>query len=251
MAIKLFEEFRLYEDMWEANAQTYTVLADFGWSREQTPKLSLDSAIESTARTLLTSDGNVSITWLDEQTGEEVLAYDARGYHVSTAITKAKNELNKVINGITNAQLERRGRSIAARKPAYYKTFGTKKYNLANPHELDQWFEANRALQVKRHPDRYSNDEDSRGWHSLTSTIANNLLKKLKAEGVTDPDILKYLEDRAQAGSKLSSTYEPSGALVKYLELFSQAELAALEPELEKFKQKIREIESARVANLS
>ncbi len=242
------EEFKLFEDMWDVGTSTYTVLANLGYSREQTPKLSLDSAIESTTMTLLEYDGNVSITWLDEQTGKEVLNYDARLYHLETAIAKAKNELTKVVNGIINKQLERQGRSVGAGKPAYFKTFGNKKYNLTKPYELEQWFEANRALQMKRHPDRYSNKNDSRSWHLLTKAIASNLLKKLKADGVTDPDILKYLETRAESGTKLSSTYEPSSALTKYLELFSQEELTVLEPELEKFKQKIHEIESARAA---
>jgi hypothetical protein len=97
--LKLHEEFKLYENLWEAaGSSTYTVLADVGWSTTKSPNLSLDDAIESTKHSLLAEQGYVYITWIDEQTGDEVFEYDERLRSIKTGISKAKTELNKVLN---------------------------------------------------------------------------------------------------------------------------------------------------------
>jgi hypothetical protein len=97
--MKLHEEFKLYENLWEAaSSSTYTVLTDVGWSTTKSPNLSLDDAIKSTRNSLLADGGHVYITWIDEQTGDEVLEYDERHRIIKTDISKAKTELNKVLN---------------------------------------------------------------------------------------------------------------------------------------------------------
>ena len=97
--MKLHEEFREYEDLWEAaGASTYTVLVAAGWHQTKSPHLSLDDAITSTKRSLMGEGLDVDVTWIEEQTGTEVFEYDARLHRINTSIAKAETEITKVLN---------------------------------------------------------------------------------------------------------------------------------------------------------
>lgn len=99
--MKIRKNLKFYENLSEAvGASTYTVIADVGYSRSESPNLSLDAAIVSTRRELQKQRGHVYITWVDEQTGDEVLKYDARLHSLKTNISKAETELNRVLKAL-------------------------------------------------------------------------------------------------------------------------------------------------------
>jgi hypothetical protein len=88
------------------------------------------------------------------------------------------------------------------------RTFGRKTYNLADTNELFAWWRANLEFQMKRYPDKYKGYRGVTNDYKLHTTIANNLIKALKADGVTDEKIFKELEDMAGGNSKLAASRE-------------------------------------------
>ena len=88
------------------------------------------------------------------------------------------------------------------------RTFGRKTYNLANPEELDAWFNANFEFQQKRYPDKYRNNGSINSrWLRLRANIARNLLATLEAEGVTNPQVIDRLQRIIGTGTKLSNYF--------------------------------------------
>jgi hypothetical protein len=79
------------------------------------------------------------------------------------------------------------------RKP-YIKTFGSKKYDLADYKQLHDWVEANVQFQMKRYPNRYAHKNPEPGEYTqgesnttaLRLTVLRNLLKQLEAEKADD-----------------------------------------------------------------
>jgi hypothetical protein len=88
------------------------------------------------------------------------------------------------------------------------RTFGRKTYNLADTNELFAWWRANLEFQMKRYPDKYKGYRGVTNDYKLHTTIANNLIKALKADGVTDDKIFKELENMAGGNSKLAASRE-------------------------------------------
>jgi hypothetical protein len=79
-------------------------------------------------------------------------------------------------------------------RKTYIKTFGSKKYDLANPGQLHDWVEANVQFQMKRYPNRYAHKNPEPGEYTpgesntttLRLTVLRNLLKQLEAEKADD-----------------------------------------------------------------
>lgn len=88
------------------------------------------------------------------------------------------------------------------------RTFGRKTYNLADTNELFAWWRANLEFQMKRYPNKYKGYRGVTNDYKLHTTIANNLIKALKADGVTDEKIFKELEDMAVGNTKLAASRE-------------------------------------------
>lgn len=144
--MKLYEEFKLVEDMWEDD--TVNVLLD-----KEDPFAELPSETQDFA---------------NKRKADE--------------ITKANAGTNSVL-----------------------RTFGRKTYNLADTNELFAWWRANLEFQMKRYPDRYKGYRGNINDYKLHVTIANNLIAKLQADGVTDEKIFKELRGMA-AGNEYMAT---------------------------------------------
>ena len=124
------------------------------------------------------------------------------------------------------------------------RTFGKKTYDLSNRDELNAWFEANYEFQQKRYPSKYRDSEGdiTSNWLKLRATIANNLLTSLEAEGVTDPDILGYLQNKAKVGSGLGKVFreeEVYKILASMTSALTVEEKKLIKPELESIKKKL------------
>lgn len=123
------------------------------------------------------------------------------------------------------------------------RTFGRKTYNLANPDELDAWFKANFEFQQKRYPTRYRDAEGAKAhWYRLRATIAKNLLTSLEAEGVSDPAIISYLQNKIKVSGGLSKVFtldEISNMFAALTAGITTREAKAITPELESIKQKL------------
>lgn len=76
-------------------------------------------------------------------------------------------------------------------RKSFIKTFGNKKYDLADYKQLHDWVEANVQFQMKRYPNRYTHKDPKTGEYpvgekntlELRYVIMNNLVKQLEAEG--------------------------------------------------------------------
>lgn len=88
------------------------------------------------------------------------------------------------------------------------RTFGRKTYNLANINELFAWWRANLEFQMKRYPDKYTGYRGRINNSKLHVTIANNLIAKLKADGVTNENIFKELQLMAGGNSYMAASDE-------------------------------------------
>lgn len=98
------------------------------------------------------------------------------------------------------------------------RTFGRKRYNLADTNELFAWWRANLEFQMKRHPDRYKGKTGDSNDYKLHATIAKNLIARLKAEGVVNEKIFSELEGMAKG----------STAMAKYIDAELHAAHSAL-----------------------
>jgi hypothetical protein len=128
------------------------------------------------------------------------------------------------------------------------RTFGRKTYNLANPDELDAWVDANFEFQQKRYPYKYRDAEGiTSNWFRLRSRVAKNLLSKLQAEGVDNPQVIKQLQDRATSiGSRLATPFAEDELNKLFADFtqklsvyFDAKEVRMINTDLNKLKQKL------------
>jgi hypothetical protein len=110
-----------------------------------------------------------------------------------------KSELRQMIREMLKEELRHKSlREAEDTAGAVIRTFGRKSYNLADTDELYAWWKAQVEFQMKRYPNRYAGRRGDITGSRLRITLANNLIAKLEAEGVTDQNIFRTLRGIAQ-----------------------------------------------------
>lgn len=229
--MKLFEEFKLYENMWKStqeklyaevqatvdsclqhlkldkycedsydnsyddgDAMQYELLWNFNKVPNQTK---LQSALDAALLNICTAYGvDISVTVDDDMLADEGYINLLVAYEIPYNITETVETSNKLSESTSTPII---------------KTFGRKTYDLSNKDDLWQWYDANVRFQVRRHPNSYRGDGSKLADASLKLNIARNLIASLKKDGVNDPELFSTLERFAlhQQGRKDSAANRP------------------------------------------
>ena len=246
--MKLYEEFKLYEDLWDNNnaehpwmkdvplfysdlrfyispeeesSVEYTYLAgpedvaevlgdliteedigDTGYSLDKI-KTDLDTLynfLDTSFDRLVDKYDYELLNAFEDQATEACIRKEEDAYEAHLDREYVKEKLSK------NHLAEDPERTYRALDPeyadwrynqprkTYIKTFGSKKYDLADYGQLHDWVEANVQFQMKRYPDRYAHKKPEPGEYTsgesntntLRLNVLKNLLKQLEAEKADD-----------------------------------------------------------------
>jgi hypothetical protein len=213
--MKLHEEFKLYENMWDKNvakpavpAASNTIRCMFALYEDDdgyVSKVGVYAGDLSTVEMedLLTEQGMSFVTCWDEyeyttsntyNLGDVVEVFDVEDGDIEdvAAIAGKEPEEYKNVGFFESAKTKKLKEAAGSN----IKTFGRKSYDLSNEDELEAWVKANAELQMKRYPGRYDGNIDA-WWDSfskfdLKRTILDNLITRLVSEG-TDKAIIDKL----------------------------------------------------------